>query len=161
ADKYPCLFLEDEKVLTAGKIVYIITPREKEAFFIVIHNMKNLLSKSLSKKKLAIISASFIVFIAAIGFITYETTKKSVALTIDGQEKIITTHATTIQDIFDDLEISLRSEDYVFPSVNTKVKNNLEIVYKPAKQVHIVKDNEKKTIWTVAKTVEEFLEDQK
>jgi len=146
--------------LTAGEIVYIITPREKEAFFIVFQNMKNLFSKSLSKKKLAIILASFIVFVAATGFIIFETTKKTVAITLDGQEKVIKTHATTIQDIFDDLDISLRSEDYVFPAVDTKVQNNLEIVWEPAKQVHIVKDNEKKTIWTISKTVEELLKEQ-
>lgn len=126
----------------------------------MIENMKNLLSKSLSKKKLAIFSASLIVFAAAFGFILYETTKKTVALTLDGQEKVIKTHATTIHDIFDDLNISLRSEDYVFPSVNTQVKDNLEIVYEPAKQVQVVKDNEKKTIWTAAKTVEEVLKEQ-
>ncbi|MBT2690812.1 DUF348 domain-containing protein [Bacillus sp. ISL-47] len=122
--------------------------------------MKNLLSKSLSKKKLAIFSASLIVFAAAFGFVLYETSKKTVALTLDGQEKVIKTHATTIQDIFDDLNISLRSEDYVFPSVNTQVKDNLEIVYEPARQVQVVTDNEKKTIWTAAKTVEEVLKEQ-
>ncbi|MFO1441937.1 DUF348 domain-containing protein [Bacillus sp. Bva_UNVM-123] len=122
--------------------------------------MKNLFSKSLSKKKLAIFLASFIVFAAATSFIIFETTKKTVAITLDGQEKVIKTHAATIQDIFDDLDISLRSEDYVFPSVDTKVKNNLSIVWEPAKQVHIVKDNEKKTIWTISKTVEELLKEQ-
>ena len=109
---------------------------------------------------MAIILASFIVFVAATGFIIFETTKKTVAITLDGQEKIIKTHAATIQDIFDDLDISLRSEDYVFPSLNTEVKNNLEIVWEPAKQVHIVKDNEKKTVWTTSKTVEELLKEQ-
>lgn len=126
----------------------------------MIQNMKNLLSKSLSKKKLAIVSASLVVFAAACGFIAYETTKKTVALTIDGQEKVIKTHASTIQDIFDDLDISLRSEDYVFPSVNTEVKDNTEIVYEPAKQVKVVTDNEKKTIWTAAKTVGDVLKEQ-
>lgn len=109
---------------------------------------------------MAIILASFIVFAAAMSFLIFETTKNTVAITLDGQEKIIKTHASTIQDIFKELDISLRSEDYVFPSVNTKVKNNLKIVWEPAKQVHIVKDNEKKTIWTISKTVEELLKEQ-
>ncbi|MBU8881426.1 DUF348 domain-containing protein [Bacillus sp. FJAT-29790] len=122
--------------------------------------MKSLFSKSLSKKKLAIISGSFIVFAAAFGFLLFETTKKTVAITVDGQEKVIKTHAATIQDLFDDLDISLRSEDYVFPSVDTEVKNNLAIVWTPAKQVQIVKDNEKKTIWTLSKTVGELLKEQ-
>jgi uncharacterized protein YabE (DUF348 family) len=123
--------------------------------------MKNLFSKSLSKKKLAVIFASFLVFAASLGFLFYEGTKKTVALTLDGQEKVIKTHAVTIQDIFDDLDISLRSEDYVFPSKNTRVKDKLAIVWKPAKQVQMVTDNEKKTVWTTADTVAELLKEQK
>ncbi|MEH7390605.1 ubiquitin-like domain-containing protein [Bacillus sp. JJ1474] len=122
--------------------------------------MKNLFSESLSKKRIVIITTSFIVFAAALGFFIFESTKKTVAMTLDGQEKVIKTHAGTIQELFNDLDISLRKEDYVSLSLDTKVKNNLEIVWEPAKQVHIVKDNEKKTIWTVSKTVEELLKEQ-
>lgn len=126
----------------------------------MIQTMKNLLSESLSKKKLAILFASFVVFAAAIGFVIYETTKKTVALTLDGQETIITTHAATLQDIFDDMDITLRSEDYVFPSVNTKVKDNLEVVWNPAKQVQIVTGKETTEVWTTAETIGDVLREQ-
>ena len=142
-------------------ILYIITPREKEAFFIVIQNMKNLFSKSLSRKKVSIFLASFIVFASGLGFIIYETTKNTVALTLNGKEQIIETHSSTIQQIFDDLEIAVGSEDYVFPSLNTKVTDNLEVVWKKAKQVELQKDDEKKTVWTTVDTVKEFLREQK
>ncbi|WP_102264792.1 G5 and 3D domain-containing protein [Mesobacillus jeotgali] len=122
--------------------------------------MKNLFSKTLSKKKLVIFSASFVVFAAALGFFMYEGTKKTVALTLDGEERVIKTHANTIQDIFNDLKISLRSEDYLSLAVNTEVKDNLSIVWKPAKQVELIQDQEKKTYWTAADTVEEFLKEQ-
>ncbi|PLR75345.1 hypothetical protein CU633_21555 [Bacillus sp. V3-13] len=121
--------------------------------------MKNLFSKSLSKKKLAVISASFVVFAAATGFLFYETTKKTVAITLNGEQKVIKTHAATIKDIFDELNIAVRSEDYVFPAENTKVENNLKVVWEQAKQVQIVQDNEKKTVWTTAATVGELLKD--
>lgn len=142
-------------------ILYIITPREKEAFFIVIKNMKNLFSKSLSRKKVSIFLASFIVFASSLGFLIYETTKNTVALTLNGKEQIIETHSSTIQQIFDDLDITVGSEDYVFPSLNTKVTDNLEVVWKKAKQVELQKDDEKKTVWTTVDTVKEFLEEQK
>jgi uncharacterized protein YabE (DUF348 family) len=123
--------------------------------------MKNLFSKSLSNKKLAVISTSFLVFAAVFGIILFQSTKKTVAITLDGQEKVIKTHAATIQDLFDELDIPIRSEDYVFPTVNTKVKDNLKIVWKPAKQVQVVQDDEKKTIWTTADTVKDLLLEQK
>ncbi|UII57791.1 ubiquitin-like domain-containing protein [Cytobacillus spongiae] len=122
--------------------------------------MKNLFSKSLSKKKLAIIATSFVVFAAAFGFLIYETTKKTVALTIDGQEKTVKTHAATIEELLEEINVTLNSKDYVFPEKNTKVKNDLKVVWKPAKQVHIVKDNEKKTVWTTVDTVGELLKEQ-
>ncbi|MCM3603658.1 ubiquitin-like domain-containing protein [Robertmurraya korlensis] len=122
--------------------------------------MKNLFSRSLRTKKWAVISASFIVFTTATGFTVYETTKETVTMTLDGKERIIKTHAATIEGIFDELDIDLRSEDYVFPSENTKVKDNLKVVYKPAKQVQMVKDTEEKAVWSTADTVEEFLKEQ-
>jgi uncharacterized protein YabE (DUF348 family) len=122
--------------------------------------MKNLLPKSLSKKKLAILSASLLVFISVLGYFLYEGTKDTVALTLDGQEKVVKTHADTIQDIFDDLEISLGEEDYLSVAADTKVKDNLEVEWKPAKQVQLVDDESKKTYWTATDTIKEFLEEQ-
>ncbi|WP_445492817.1 ubiquitin-like domain-containing protein [Niallia sp. 03133] len=123
--------------------------------------MKNLFSISLSRKKWAIIIASFIVFASTFGFLIYETSKKTVALTLDGEEKVIQTHSSTIQEIFDDLDITVHSEDYVFPSLDTKIKDDIKVVWKQAKQVEFRKDDEKKTVWTTADNVEKFLKEQK
>ncbi|WP_019157179.1 G5 and 3D domain-containing protein [Robertmurraya massiliosenegalensis] len=123
--------------------------------------MKNLFSKSLSKKKVAVIGASFVVFVAAFGFVFYETTKKTVAVTLDGEEKVIKTHAGTIEEVLEELDISLHSEDYVSPSADTKVNDNLKVEWKPAKQVQMVKGNETKQVWTTADTVGAFLKEQK
>ncbi|MGA9226150.1 MAG: ubiquitin-like domain-containing protein [Mesobacillus sp.] len=122
--------------------------------------MKNLFYKTLSKNKLVIFSASFLVFAAALGIFMYEGTKKTVALTLDGQERVIKTHANTIQELFNDLDISLRSEDYLSLAANTEVKNDLAIVWKPAKQVEVIQNQEKKTYWTAADTVKDFLKEQ-
>jgi len=141
-------------------LFYIITAREKEAFFIGIKNMKNLFSESLSNKKWAIIITSFIAFIALIGFITFETTKNTVALTIDGQEKTVKTHASTVRELFEEQDILLQKEDYVSPTEDSKVTNNLKIVWEPAKQVQLSKENGKESIWTTSKTVKDFLKEQ-
>jgi uncharacterized protein YabE (DUF348 family) len=141
-------------------LFYIITAREKEAFFIGIKNMKNLFSESLSNKKWAIIITSFIAFIALIGFITFETTKNTVALTIDGQDRIVKTHASTVRALLEEQDILLQKEDYVSPTEDSKVTNDLKIVWKPAKQVQLSKDSEKESIWTTAETVKDFLREQ-
>ena len=116
----------------------------------------------MSKKRIVIISASFVVFAAVLGYALYEDYKEYGSSTLDSEKKKeIKTHAETIQDIFDELDISLRSEDYVHPSLTTKVKNNLQIMWEPAKQVQVTQDNEEKIIWTTAKTVDDLLKEQK
>ncbi len=122
--------------------------------------MKNLFSTSSSKKRLAITFASFVVLAALLGFSYYEGSKYTVALTLNGQQKVIKTHADTVKDLFAQLGIPVNSKDYLSPSGNTKVKDNQKIVFKQAKQVQIVQDNEKKTIWTTAGTVAELLKEQ-
>ncbi|CAM3968122.1 G5 and 3D domain-containing protein [Mesobacillus zeae] len=117
-------------------------------------------SQSLSRRKLAILSASLLVFTVALGFFMYEGTKKTVALTLDGQEKVVKTHADTVQDIFDELDISLGKEDYLSHEANTKIRDDLEIVWKPAKPVTVLQEKDKKTYWSSADTVKEFLEEQ-
>ena len=110
---------------------------------------------------MSVLIASFIVFASGLSFVIYESTKDKVTLTLDGKRQVIETHSSTIQDILDDLEITVGSKDYVFPSLNTKVKDDLEVVWKKAKQVELQKDDEKKTVWTTVDTVKEFLEEQK
>ncbi|MFL6516767.1 MAG: ubiquitin-like domain-containing protein, partial [Bacillus sp. (in: firmicutes)] len=53
------------------------------------------------------------------------------------------------------------SQDYLQPNANSKVKDHLMVVWKQAKRVHIVKDNEKKTIWTTAESIAGLLKEQK
>lgn len=122
--------------------------------------MKNLFTKSFAKNKYTIIGASVLVFVLCIGLIIFESTKNTVAVTLDGKEETITTHSRTVEGLLDSLEITLSEKDYVFPSKDTKITDGLNVEWKPAKQVHIVKDNEKKTVWTVSNTVEELLSEQ-
>ena len=122
--------------------------------------MKNLFSESLSNKKWAIILTSFIAFIALTGFITFETTKNTVALNIDGQERTVKTHATTVREFLEEQDILLQKEDYVSPTEDSKVTNNLKVVWKPAKQVQLSRENGKESIWTTSETVKDFLREQ-
>lgn len=101
--------------------------------------------------------ASFVVLLTTLSILLYEGSKNTVALTLNGEQMVYKTHADTVKEILDEQDVSIRNQDYLHPNLDTKVKDNLEIVWKQAKQVTIVKDNEKKTIWTTAGTVAEAL----
>ncbi|NHC42389.1 DUF348 domain-containing protein [Bacillus sp. MM2020_1] len=122
--------------------------------------MKNLFSKSLSRKTLTIAFASFVVLLTTLGILYYEGSKKTVAITLNDQQEVVKTHADTIQELLDEIDVSTRSQDYLQPNASTKVKDHLKVIWKQANMVHIVKDNEKKTIWTTAGTVAELLKEQ-
>ncbi len=115
--------------------------------------------KSLNRKTAAIAFAIFVVFAAV--FTMYGGNKKTVALTLNGKQKVVKTQANTIRSLLEEQHISLNSKDYVFPVASTKIKNNMKVIWKEARQVQIVKDNEKKTVWTTAVTVAELLKEQK
>ncbi|MFC5464915.1 ubiquitin-like domain-containing protein [Lederbergia graminis] len=115
---------------------------------------------SITRKKLGILVASFIVFVATLSILAYEGTKKTVALTMDGEKVILKTHADTIGDILDELNVTVNKDDYLSHSENTQVKNKLEVVWEPAKKVIVKVGDSEETIWTTAKTVDEFLDNQ-
>lgn len=104
-----------------------------------------------------IVFASFVVLLTALGVLLYEGSKKTVAITLNGEPMVYKTHADTVKEILDEQDVTIRDQDYLHPKADTKVTDDLEVVWRQAKQVTIVKDNEKKTIWTTAGTVAEAL----
>ncbi|MBR8644962.1 DUF348 domain-containing protein [[Brevibacterium] frigoritolerans] len=70
------------------------------------------------------------------------------------------THAATVNDMLEDLEIKVQAADYVHPSRATKVDDDLEVVWKPAQKIVMVQDGKKKEVWSTADTVDKLLKDQ-
>nr|WP_308301798.1 ubiquitin-like domain-containing protein [Neobacillus cucumis] len=99
--------------------------------------------------------------LTTLGIFFFEGSKNAVAMTLNGKKMVVNTHADTIKELLDELDVHPASKDYLYPKANTKVKDDLNVIWKQANMVHIVKDNEKKTIWTTADTVAELLKEQK
>ncbi|WP_335872086.1 ubiquitin-like domain-containing protein [Bacillus sp. 2205SS5-2] len=125
-----------------------------------VESMKNLFSKSKSKRSWLIAISSFVMFASIYGFLIYQSSKHTVAISLNGEEQEVVTQADTIKDLLDELDVSYNSKDYVYPALDKKVSNNMKIIWKPAKQVEIVMGNERKEVWTTASTVEQLLKDQ-
>jgi uncharacterized protein YabE (DUF348 family) len=146
--------------LTVGEIVLYNHSKKKEAFLILIKNMKNLFSQSFKQKKWWIIISSIVVLLTLAGFGTYEGTKKHVTVTLDGHEKMIKTHASTVEELLYELDISLKPQDDVAPAKDSKVTNDIHVVWKPAKQVQFTQNSGETSVWTTTDTVEDFLKEQ-
>ena len=123
--------------------------------------MKDLaLSVSKSKKKLSIIAATLTVIMLVAGLLIYQGTKKSITLVADGEKKIVKTHAKTVGELLKEFEITLGEHDHLTPTEETKLTENMEVSWKPARQITLTVDGEQKEYWTIADTVAEFFESE-
>lgn len=119
--------------------------------------MKDLYTNIFRRNKALILIASFLVIASLTGLFIYQGTKKNVSLTLNGNKKEIKTHAETVHELLGELKINYKKQDYLSPSVNAKVKDNMQIVWKPAYMVILKLNGEEKKVWTTTKTVKEFL----
>ena len=120
-------------------------------------SMKNLFFQSLRTKQTLVTVASFMLFLAVVSFVLFEGTKKTVALTVNGEQQEILTHANTVGELLEQNAIEVANEDYIQPSVNTTIANDLSIEWEQAIKIDIIVGGETKTISTTADVVSEIL----
>lgn len=121
-------------------------------------NMRKI-SNSL-RKNFTVTASSFIAFSATTGFAGYEIAKDDVTLTMNGKKQEIRTHAKTVKELLQEQNIKPRKEDYVYPSLNTPITDDLNIVWEASKPVTLTIDGKKRKVWTTAKDVAELLNSQ-
>jgi uncharacterized protein YabE (DUF348 family) len=146
--------------LTKKKLLFIISQVEKEAFFIVINNMKKLFSAPMTAKKIVVLVTSFLVFAGITSYAVYEETKQTVTLTVNGEDQVIRTHANTVGDVLSEQAIELRNEDFVNLSLDTVIEDDMNVIWKAAIPVELVINEEETKIWTTTETVQELLDSQ-
>ena len=122
--------------------------------------MKNLIPKSFGIKRITNCLSGVLVISIAIGTLFYQGTKQAVTVIMDGQEKVVRTHATTVDEILKELEITVKAKDYLYPSKNSLVNDDVQVVWKPAHQVKVIQDGKVTKVWTTATTVGELLKEQ-
>ncbi|WP_257985583.1 G5 and 3D domain-containing protein [Bacillus sp. V5-8f] len=123
--------------------------------------LKNLNPMSFGKKRLAIALSGTAAAAVAMGLMFYHGTKQTVELNLDGQKQVVRTHAATIDDIFKELKIRVKSEDYLYPSGNSKVKDDLKVVWEPSHKMWITENGTEKQVASTVDTVEELLKEQR
>ena len=121
------------------------------------NTMKNLFFHSLRSKQTLVTIASLLLFLAVVSFVLYEGTKKTVALTVNGEQQEILTHANTVGELLKQHNIVVANDDFLQPSVNTSIKNNLKVEWEQARQIEITVDGEIQTINTTEHLVSEIL----
>ena len=126
----------------------------------MIQSMKNLFSRPRRTPRTLLIIASAAVFILATGIIFYESTKKTVALSLDGKKQTVNTHADTINELLQELDVEVGKEDYLSLAKGTEISDDLQVVWTPAVEVELTVDRKTTSVWTLSDTVGEFLREE-
>lgn len=122
-------------------------------------NITALFSRFTKKKVYLSIVALFVLAVTC-GFVGYETTKADVTLIQDGKKTEVKTHANTVRELLSEQNINITQHDSVKPGLDAKVTDNMKIDYLQAKEINLTVNGKEKTIWTTAKTVEQFVQEQ-
>ncbi|HLG27235.1 MAG TPA: ubiquitin-like domain-containing protein [Paenisporosarcina sp.] len=125
------------------------------------NTMKTLFTKSLRKKQTGITVVAVILFISVLSAVLFVGTKNTVALTVNGKQQEIHTHADTVGELLSEQNVQVTDADLVLPSVNTSIENGIAIEWEQAKKITITVDGEQKTIHTTANQVSEVLAEAK
>ena len=105
--------------------------------------------------------SSTVLVLCALSIWIYQETKHTITIMLDGKKEVVRTHAATVNDMLQDLEITVQAADYVYPSGDSKLEDDTEVVYKRAQKVVLAQDGKKEEVWTTADNVEGLLEEQK
>lgn len=120
-------------------------------------NMMNLKKERLVRTKRPEMTVATIGLTILIGAGLYQGTKNEVHLVVDGKEQTILTHKNKVEQVIDMMGYDPQ-ENYILPALDTKVKDGLQVIIQPAKNITVKVDGKKIEHFTTAKTVGEVLE---
>jgi uncharacterized protein YabE (DUF348 family) len=79
---------------------------------------------------------------------------------LDGKNRQVKTHADTVGELLSEHNIKPNKHDLVKPGLDTKVKDKMQVDFQKAKKVVLTVNGKEKSVWTTAKTVEQFVKEQ-
>ncbi len=122
--------------------------------------MKTLFT-SLRNKQTGIAIIVVILFISVLSAVLFVGTKNTVALTVNGKQQEIQTHADTVGELLKEQNVQVSDADLVLPSVNTSIENGIAVEWEQAKKITITVDGEPSTIHTTSDKVSDVLAEAK
>lgn len=103
--------------------------------------------------------AAAVAVVLVAGLITFVNMRKTINLSVDGEQREVVTFATSVADVLEDEGIELAEHDVVAPDPGADLRSGLEIVVRYAHQLSIEIDGEERDVWTTAASAEEALAD--
>jgi uncharacterized protein YabE (DUF348 family) len=99
-----------------------------------------------------------VVLLALVGATAaWSMTTKTVTVSVDGQLREVRTHGTTVRDVLAAAGLRAGGHDLLAPDKAAQVENGDRVVLRRGRELALVVDGERKTVWVTAASVQEAL----
>jgi uncharacterized protein YabE (DUF348 family) len=102
------------------------------------------------------LSATLVIGLVA-ATVAYATARTSVSLTVDGDQKSVSTFGDTVADVLDDEGIEIGRHDVVAPAADAAIHDGTEISVALGRPLTLTVDGDRQTYWTTATEVGDAL----
>ncbi|WP_087974023.1 G5 and 3D domain-containing protein [Oceanobacillus rekensis] len=113
-----------------------------------------------SKMKLVISSIGVLALLVFSGFVLFEATKAEVVFAENGKEQTVSTHTNTVEDLLDELGITIGQHDELSHEMDTPIEHGMSVEFEAAKEINVSIDGVEETYYTTTETVGAFLADE-
>ncbi|MBK5306036.1 MAG: DUF348 domain-containing protein [Frankiaceae bacterium] len=114
--------------------------------------------KALLPRPLARVLQSAVLLALVGGTAGFALTEKTVALSVDGQTRLVTTHGGTVRDALTAAGLAAGAHDLLAPSASTNIEDGDRIALRRGRQLALVVDGHRRVVWVTAASVEEALD---
>lgn len=112
-----------------------------------------------AKKWMLVISCIGVLGLVAFsGYILFEATKAQVEVMDNGETQTVQTHANTVAQLLDELDITVGEHDDISPDMDAAIEDEMKVNHKTAKEVTVSINKDEETYYTTVDTIGEFLE---
>lgn len=123
----------------------------------MVEKFKTYLKESFSNGPKAKIILGIIVGVAVVGTVTITTIRKTVVVSIDGEENKFVTYSRTVEGVLEDQGISLGQKDKIEPALETKLTEDEEISIKRAVPISLTIGDKRVSVDTAEETIGDVL----
>lgn len=109
------------------------------------------------RRKLLLVGVAAALGVVAVGGATAAAMSKDVTITVDGQDRQVTTLAGSVAGALSAAGLSAGEHDVLAPAADAAVSDGSHIALERARQLTLTVDGSTQQIWTTADTVEEAL----
>lgn len=109
-------------------------------------------------RPLALVLQSAVLAALVGGTAGYALTEKTVAVSVDGQTRLVTTHGGTVRDALNAGGLTAGAHDLLAPAAETSISDGDRVALRRGRQLSLVVDGHRRVVWVTAVSVEEALD---